>query len=257
MIWPEWFGESYWQEKKVNPRSWASLYQQRPAPEEGICFKREDDIRSEGHIEGDYYISFDPAVTAEETNNKADDTAIHVWCVDENARVHEVDEWVRKCTMDVWIDQLLHFVQLYKPIECISEAGVIRRAAEPFIKRAMQRKGVFTKFHWVTRHADKVAMSRSAQAMHASGQILLLPGPKGDRFMDELVAFPARADDHRVDSLANLCLRLEVLWESNPPRPREEKSVKLGAFGGDPIPIKQFMPERHPKRKSRWTRTTH
>jgi hypothetical protein len=42
MIWPEWFGEDYWAEKRVNPRSWGSLYQQRPAPEEGIMFKRED-----------------------------------------------------------------------------------------------------------------------------------------------------------------------------------------------------------------------
>ena len=39
MIWPEWFDEGYWAEKRRVPRSWGSLYQQRPAPEEGIVFK--------------------------------------------------------------------------------------------------------------------------------------------------------------------------------------------------------------------------
>ena len=41
MIWPEWFNEDYWGEKKINMRSWASLYQQRPAPDEGLVFKKE------------------------------------------------------------------------------------------------------------------------------------------------------------------------------------------------------------------------
>ena len=98
-------------------------------------------------------------------------------------------------------------------------------------------------------------MARPAQAMHASHQIRLLPGPVGDRFMDELVAFPARKEDHRVDSLANLCLRLEAIWDANPPKQEKEKSVNIGSFGGAPIPIKQFMPERFEKRSSRWKRT--
>jgi len=252
MIWPEWFGERYWADKKMNARSWGSLYQQRPAPDEGICFKREDDRRHDGNVEGDYYISFDPAVSTEED---ADETAIHVWCVDSAGLINEVEEWVGRETMDVWIHILINLIRRYRPLEVISESGVIRRAAEPFIKRAMVKTKVFASFTWVTRHADKLAMARPAQAMHASHQIRLLPGPVGDRFMDELVAFPARKEDHRVDSLANLCLRLEAIWDANPPKPEEEKSVNIGSFGGAPIPIKQFMPERFEKRSSRWKRT--
>ena len=40
-LWPEWFTEEMFAEARRDPRRWASLYQQRPAPEEGDFFKRD------------------------------------------------------------------------------------------------------------------------------------------------------------------------------------------------------------------------
>ena len=245
-IWPEWFGEDFWDDKKINPRSWASLYQQRPAPDEGLYFKKEWFRRYDRLPDGNYYISFDPAVSEEED---ADDTAMHVWCVDEHAQIHLVNEWVRKCTMDIWIDQLLNWITIYKPMACISEGGVIRRAAEPFLKRAMQKRRIFSVFEWITRSADKSAMARSAQAMYAAGQILHPEGEVGDAMEDELLRFPAAKSDHRVDSVANLCLHLEKVWEANIyERPPEERPT----FEGGEMKVSDFMPPRFTKRKSRW-----
>lgn len=38
-LWPEWFDLKHWLQFKANPRTWGSLYQQRPAPLEGDLFK--------------------------------------------------------------------------------------------------------------------------------------------------------------------------------------------------------------------------
>ena len=247
-IWPEWFGEDYWEEKKVNPRSWASLYQQRPAPDDGIyfradMFKRYRDLPKELN----HYISFDPAVSTQED---ADETAIHVWGVDEYGRIYLIDEWVKKRPMDVWIKQLMDWIHIYRPMEVISESGVIRRASEPFIQRAMFNSGVFATFEYVNRHSDKMAMARPAQAMYSSGMILHPEGTVGDEMEDELLRFPTAAKDHRVDSVANLCLRLEVILAA---KGNVKKKPESHIIGGEPMLVKSLMPPRFsPKRQDRW-----
>lgn len=246
-IWPEWFGEGFWKDKRINPRSWASLYQQRPAPDEGLYFKkdwfREYDVIPKNV---NHYISFDPAVSDKED---ADDTCIEIWAVDDMMRVYKVDEWVGKVTMDIWIDIILDYVKMYKPLEVISESGVIRRAAEPFLTRAMRKRRIFAVFEWVSRNADKSAMARPLQAMVASGQVYFPKNSVGEKTRDEYVRFPAGKDDHRVDSGANFCLRLEKIWETAPPDEIKEDSVILGGA----IPIKSLMPPRFSKKRSRWS----
>lgn len=252
MLWTEWFAEDYWNDKRINPRSWASLYQQRPAPEEGVYFLKHWRKDYDTLPDGNTYISFDPAVSEEED---ADETAIMVWRVDEFARVYLIDEWVQQVTMDKWIAQLISWIQIYRPMKCISESGVIRRASEPFIRRAMMNTKTFATFEYVTRHADKSAMARPAQAMCSAGQIYTPKTSVGNNFWDELLRFPAARKDHRVDAFANLCLHLEDLWAATAPSSAEEKKAIIGSFGGEPLKIKSFMPPRFPKKKSRWART--
>ena len=247
MIWPEWFGEEYWAEKRRNQRSWASLYQQRPAPEEGLYFKQDWFRRYDEIPQGcNTYISYDPAVSDEET---ADETAMHVWKVDQMGRIYLVDEWVAQVTMDVWIDQLILWAGIHKPMELISEAGIIRRASEPFLKRAMIKTKKFFTCTWITRNADKSAMARPAQAMAASGQIYLPKTSVGDDFLAEMMMFPASNKDHRVDSLANFCLRLEAIWDANPV---ETTSSKPDMIFGE-LKVKDLMPPRIARKKSRWS----
>ncbi len=38
-LWPEWFPREHWAQFENRPRTWSSLYQQRPAPQEGSFFK--------------------------------------------------------------------------------------------------------------------------------------------------------------------------------------------------------------------------
>jgi hypothetical protein len=139
-------------------------------------------------------------------------------------------------------------VKINRPQECISEAGVIRRAAEPFITRAMRKTKTFFNQVWVTRSANKQAMAAPALAMVNSGQVFLPKNSDGERFLDACLKFPASKDDHEVDSFANLCLRLETIFEAHVPAPKNEKVVVISGE----IPIKSLMPPRFKPKSSRW-----
>lgn len=246
MIWPEWFGEEYWQDKRVNPRSWASLYQQRPSLEEGLYFKREWDRRWHTRPNNlNCYVSFDGGVTSEEDNSDADDTAIQVWAVDEWAKVYLLDEWVKICTMDVWIPQLITMATIHNAIEVIGESGVIRRAAEPYIAREMREQNKYFVFEWVNRHSNKSAMARPYQAMMSAGNIYLPDNSVGDDVRDENLRFPASKKDNRVDAGANFFLRLEAIWSANPPKKRTDQPGVIDHS----VPIKSLMPPRFKKRR--------
>jgi hypothetical protein len=112
----------------------------------------------------------------------------------------------------------------------------------------MRERGIFLNQQYVTRSADKSAMARSAQAMMASGQILLPATSEGDEWERELLLFPAGKDDHRVDTLANLCLRLETVWEATPPRPEPEETGTLS----HELKVADLMPPRFTRKKSRY-----
>lgn len=247
MLWPEWFGEVFWDDKRVNPRSWSSLYQQRPSLESGLYFMAEQ-FRSYSsapeHL--DYYIGLDPAVTEQDD---ADDTAMQVWGVDEYAKLYLIDEYVEQVTMDKWIEHLVTWIGIYRPLAVVGEKGVIRRASEPYIKREMRDQRHFAVFEWMGRNADKSAMARPAQAMLSAGQIYLPENSVGDDTRDEMLRFPASKKDNRVDALANLCLYLEEVWGANPPKkPKDERGLLDHG-----MKIKTLMPPRHSKKRSRWS----
>jgi len=180
------------------------------------------------------------------------DTAILLFRTDDQARLYLISRHIMHVTMDKWVAFLLTKAKLYKPIEIVGESGVIRRSAEPWIKRAMVKMKSFFTFEWVHRHANKPAMARGAQAMVAHGQVFVPHNSDGEDFVDSCLRFPASKEDHDVDAFVNLCLRLEHIWDATPIKTVTEESPILNGGG---IPIKSLMPPRHSKRKSRWKRT--
>lgn len=41
-LWPEWFDPKHWEQFESNPRTWESLFQQRPRPLDGVLFNQDD-----------------------------------------------------------------------------------------------------------------------------------------------------------------------------------------------------------------------
>lgn len=78
-LWPEWFDAEHWRPFKANSRTWASLFQQRPRPDEGGVFKEAWCLHRYGEIPqqaGVVVHSWDTAQKPDEVN---DPTVGSVW----------------------------------------------------------------------------------------------------------------------------------------------------------------------------------
>ncbi len=201
-LWTEWFPIKWWEQTKANQsipnrRGWNSLYQQRPSAEEGDFFQRDWFPRFKIGEEPDIakYGAGDCAVT----DNDGDFTEQAIGGFDKDEDLWLVDWWYGQKEMDVWIDEQQRLVKLHDPILWVAESGVIRRASEPYIKKAM-RKGKYYRLEWLPSNKDKSANARAFQALAHQGKVHIPYTPWGDRLLDQLCKFPAGKLDDAVDT---------------------------------------------------------
>jgi len=191
-LWPEWFSYSHWEPFKRNPRTWTSLYQQRPAPDEGTFFQREWFGTWDKLPQVRYYGTSDYAVT----DNGGDYTVHRLWGVDHEGNIYRVDGWRGQSTSDVWIERKIDLIDKYRPMAWFGEGGVIQKAIEPMLKRRMRERSVFCRLEWLSSVNDKPTRARSFQAMAASGRVKFERGAD----ISEFLVFPAGKHDDDVDT---------------------------------------------------------
>jgi hypothetical protein len=130
-LWPEWLTPEDFAEAQRDARRWASLYQQRPAPEEGDFFKRDwlkevDKIPPKETLH--VYGASDYAVTAD-----GGDWTVHlVVGVDPSERMYLLDLWRGRTSSDEWVEAWCRLVKRHKPLEWAEEAGQIKGGIGPF-----------------------------------------------------------------------------------------------------------------------------
>jgi predicted phage terminase large subunit-like protein len=190
-LWPEWFSDAHWKPFRSDVRSWTSLYQQRPAPDEGTFFQRGWFKEWEAKPALRYYGSSDYAVT----DGGGDYTVHRVWGIDASGAVYRVDGWRGQATSDVWIEEKLNLIAKHKPLAWFGEGGVIQKAIEPMLRRRMLERKVFCRLEWLPSVADKPTRARSFQAMAASGRVYFERGAD----LSEFLSFPAGKHDDEVD----------------------------------------------------------
>jgi predicted phage terminase large subunit-like protein len=220
-LWPQWYPIPALERIRaaIGARDWSALYQQRPQPDEGTYFQRDwfrryRDLPPALH----HYGASDFGVT-----EHGDFTEHGVFGLAPNDDIYIVDWWHGQTTADVWIDAQLDLIQARKPLAWFGEAGVIRRATEPFmLKRSRERK-VFCRFEWVASIQDKAARARAFQARASQGKVWLPEGPVGDRILDQLLRFPTGKHDDVVDACG---LIGRVIDETHPAIARPEAGDK-------------------------------
>lgn len=241
-LWTDWFSVEHWETEKRNQgsRNWNALYQQRPAPDDGDYYKREDFRyydKAPKHL--NIYMSGDFAVS---DDDQADFTELAVWGVDPNDDIYVLD-WVQaQDNPDSWIDDFISLVKLYKPIWFVGETGVIRQAVESTIKKEMRKKKAFTKLEWLPHNkGNKPAMGRSFQRLQQAN-IIHLPKNKGwaDDLEDQLIKFPAGRFDDKADACALFGRKIDEIWAA--PKPKEEK--KPQPITDQPLRMADFEPGR-------------
>lgn len=222
-LWPEWFGKGHWDEFKFPPRSWLSLYQQKPTSDQGTFFKREwlDKARYETKPERlSIYLSGDFAVT----EGDGDFTEIAVWGVDEHEHIYALDWWSGQSSADAWINIILSYVQTYEPLFFIGETGPIRRAVEPFLMKEMLNRRIHVACEWLSHaSATKEANARSFQALCSVGKVHFPRMAWAERCIDQLLKFPNGAHDDAVDACSLFGRFVAKTW------------------GADPVPVKKVV----------------
>ncbi len=193
-LWPEWYPLPVLERIKatIGPREWSALYQQQPQPDEGTYFQRDwfktwdrlPDLR--------YYGTSDYAVT----DGGGDYTVHTIWGVDASGALYRVDQWRGQTTADVWIEEKLNLIAKYKPLAWFGEAGVIRKAIEPMLKRRMLERRVHCRLEWIPSVADKPTRARAFQAMASMGRVFMEPAAD----LSEFLVFPAGKHDDEVDT---------------------------------------------------------
>jgi predicted phage terminase large subunit-like protein len=196
-LWPEWFTDSMVATAMQDVRAWNALYQQDPAPEDGEYFKRDHftdyDVLPQGmHLYGasDYAVS----------EGQGDYTEHGIFGLDFSGSIYLIDWWRAQSSSDVWIERQCDLINQYQPLIWFGEAGPIRKAIEPFLKRRMTERGALCRLEWLPSIHDKVVRCRPFQARAAMGNVFM---PKFSSWkpelMSQLMRFPAGKYDDAVD----------------------------------------------------------
>lgn len=228
-LWPEWFSDAHWAPFKRNRRTWTSLYQQKPAPDEGTYFQRDRFTRyTEQPNALRYYGTSDYAVT----EGGGDYTRLRIWGIDNAipANVYLVDGWGGQTSSEEWISAQVDLIARHRPLAWFGEGGVIQKAIEGMLVRKMRDRRVSCRLEWLSSVSDKPTRARSAQALVNEGRVHVRDDHDGDCFIDECVAFPAGRYDDDVDNLSLIGRAVDKL--EGPAKPRTERPRVVAQAGG-------------------------
>jgi predicted phage terminase large subunit-like protein len=200
-LWPERYPLEHLERiKRVTlPRHWSALYQQRPAPDEGVYYKREwfrywDTKPAQLRIYG----ASDYAVT----EGGGDYTVHLVVGVDPDDNLYVLDLWRGQTSSDKWIGAWLDLAKQWKPLMWLEEQGQIIKSIGPFLDKRMREDKVYVRREQVASAADKATRSRSIQARTAMGKVYFPSKATWlAEFTQELLTFPAGRHDDMVDTL--------------------------------------------------------
>lgn len=216
-LWPEWFSHEHWAPFKRNPRTWSSLYQQKPTAAEGTFFKREWFKRYAKLPERlSLYMSSDHAPAGQDNS---DFTCIRVWGVDPKGDLYLVDGFRHQATMDVSAERVIGnkeekkkgLIQRYKPACWFPEDDNNWKAVAGFVTKEMRRQGVFCRIEPISPHgADKEVKAQPFQAMASMGAVWLPEGSIGDDVLEQYLKFPGGKNDDEVDAAAVMGRALDM-----------------------------------------------
>lgn len=219
-LWPEWFTPEMITQAKRNPRNWAALYQQRPAPEEGDFFRAEWFHwygKPPKHLK--YYGASDYAVTAD-----GGDYTVHgVIGVDPDDNIYLIDWWRGQTTSDIWAETLLDMIGRWKPLKWAEERGQIIKSMGPFIDKRMRERKIYCLREQMTSASDKATRAQSIRARMSMGMVYFpKDAPWMQELMREMLTFPSAKHDDQVDVMGMFGRMLDTMVAGKVP-PRAKK----------------------------------
>jgi predicted phage terminase large subunit-like protein len=222
MLWPEWFDDRHWAQFRLNRRTWSSLYQQRPAPDDGIMFRRDDMVSYGKAPEGLRIIgASDHAVTPD----AGDWTEHGILGIDSDGSYYLLDWWRGQTGPEVWIEKQLDMVNKWEPLCWFGETGPIRRATEGRIKQRMIERNAKCRMEWLPHIGDKPTKAQAIIAQAGMGKLWWPKAAWVSELQRQCLVFPAGSPDDGVDTLGMLGRGADMLGGK-----KEKKIVNIADF---------------------------
>jgi predicted phage terminase large subunit-like protein len=205
--------------QESDPRTWSSLYQQNPVPDEGDYFKAEwlktvSELPDRSTLR--VYGASDYAVTA----NGGDYTVHVVVGLDPDNKLWLLDLWRRQAASDEWVEAFCDLVGKWKPSGWAEETGQIKAGVGPFLERRMRERRVFVLRDQFPTRGDKPTRARSIQGeLGRQGMRILASAPYRNDLYAELLRFPAGVHDDQVDALGLVGQLLDKVMKGRKPQP--------------------------------------
>lgn len=201
MLWREWFDDRHWANFRMNRRTWSSLYQQIPAPAEGILF-RKDDMGRYDLTPDDLQIigGSDYAVTPDD----GDWTEHGIMGLAPDGSRYLLDWWRGRVGSEEWIERQINMILKWEPLIWVGETGPIRRAIEGRLKQRMIERNAKCRLEWLPHIGDKPTKAQSIIATAGMGRLWWPRAAWVAELQRQCLVFPAGSPDDGVDTLGLL-----------------------------------------------------
>ena len=203
MLWPEWFDARHWAQFRLNRRTWSSLYQQRPAPADGILFRRDDMATYERTPDNLRIVgASDYAVTPD----GGDWTEHGIAGIAQDGSIYLLDWWRGQTSPEIWIERQIDLIARHRPVAWFGETGPIRRATEGRLRQRMIDRDAMVRLEWLPTIGGKGSDARAGSIIATAGMGRLF-WPRAawvGELQRQCLVFPAGQPDDGVDVLALL-----------------------------------------------------
>lgn len=238
MLWPEWFDDRHWAQFRLNRRTWSSLYQQVPAPAEGILFLKNDMIEYDvKEVPEDLRIigAGDCAVTPD----GGDWTEFGIAGIAPDGAIWLLDWWRGQVDSSIWVEKQVDMIVEWSPLCWYAETGIIRRAMEMTIRRRMAQRRAHCRLEYLPAVSNKEVNAGPAINLSGSGKIFYPRRAWVGELQRQMLVFPAGSPDDGVDTLGLLGRGAAKLGGKRKPVSSEQKSKLKLLKGGFDLSIAQ------------------
>ena len=205
-LWPEYISREMLENVKLvaGKKTWNSLYQQNPVPDEGVRFRKEF-IKIVNSVPQNLsiYGASDYALTKD-----GGDYTVHVVCGHDPKKddLYVIDLWRGQEELNESIDKFIDLCLKHKPILWAEEKGMLFQAANSYIEKAMITRRCFTQREQFSVGRGSLKYGKEIRAIafenyFSDGRVKILDREWTNELIGEMIKFPSGKHDDQVDAL--------------------------------------------------------